>query len=128
MIGAASFVERWPGRTEVAELATTVATDAYLVQIILPTRDNKGNAFAREDFDKVSAELSGRFGGATAFIRSPAKGLWEKPHGTAIDEVIIIETMVEAIDEEWWRGYREKLELRFRQESIVVRSQAIRTI
>jgi hypothetical protein len=107
---------------------TAVAKDAYLVQIILPTRDNKGTPFTREDFANVSAELSGRFGGATAFIRSPAKGLWEKPHGTAIDDVIVIETMVDAVDEDWWRRYREQLEQRFRQESIVVRSQEIRML
>jgi hypothetical protein len=102
--------------------------DAYLVQILLPLRDNAGAQFGRDDFEEVSAELTEKFGGTTAFVRSPAQGLWEKDKGKQRDEVVIIETMVQALDADWWRRYRERLEKRFRQESIVVRSQAIRTL
>jgi hypothetical protein len=102
--------------------------DAYLVQIILPLRDNAGAPSGREDFEKVAAELTEEFGGATAFVRSPAQGLWEKGEGMQRDEVVVIETMAQTLDADWWRRYRERLEKRFRQESIVVRSQAIRTL
>ena len=102
--------------------------DAYLVQILLPLRDNAGASFGREDFEKVTAELTEEFGGATAFVRSPAHGLWEKGGSIQQDEVVVIETMVQTHDADWWRRYRERLEKRFRQKSIVVRSQAIRTL
>jgi len=102
--------------------------DAYLVQILLPLRDNAGASFGREDFEKVAAELTEKFGGATAFVQAPAKGLWESEGGTQRDEVIIIETMADYIDPSWWTRYRAELERRFRQESIVIRSQAIRTL
>ena len=105
-----------------------VATDAYLIQVLLPVRDNNQVPFDRKDFQQVSAELTERFGGATAFVRSPAEGLWAKEDGTQLDEVIIIETMADNLDEGWWSSYRQQLEKRFRQESIVVRSQRIRTL
>ena len=101
--------------------------DAYLVQILLPLRDNDGEPFGRQDFEKVSAELTEEFGGATAFVQAPAEGLWDGEGGTKRDEVIIIETMADAIDEDWWSDYRETLEQRFRQDSVVIRSQAINT-
>lgn len=44
----------------------------YLVQLLLPLRDNEKQAFPRAEFDRVRNELTERFGGATAFLRSPA--------------------------------------------------------
>ena len=98
---------------------------AHLIQILLPVKDNEGKAFERSAFERVSAELSERFGGATAFVRSPARGLWETREGRQRDDVIIIETMAEELDEDWWRAYRGELEKRFCQDSIVIRSQAV---
>ena len=102
--------------------------NAYLVQILLPLRDNAGGPFGQEDFEKVAAELTKEFGGATAFVQAPAEGLWEKGEGAQRDEVIIVETMAEALDERWWINYRETLEKRFRQGSIIVRGQAIKIL
>jgi hypothetical protein len=39
--------------------------------------------------------------------------------------LIIYEIMVEKLEEEWWRGYREILENRFQQQSLVVRAHQI---
>jgi hypothetical protein len=33
--------------------------------------------------------------------------------------------MADELDENWWRAYRGELEVRFRQGSIVIRSQAV---
>jgi hypothetical protein len=61
------------------------------------------------------------FGGVTAFNRTPAMG--EDKEGGAIvqDEIIILEVMVDEIDYDRWRQYRESLEGIFEQDEIVVR-------
>jgi hypothetical protein len=94
----------------------------YLIQILLPLRDNDGNAFPRADFDHVRTELAERYGGVTFYARSPAVGLWKDDEGdVARDEIVVAEVMAEHQDREWWRLYRGELEARFRQEKLVVR-------
>lgn len=101
-----------------------------LVQLFLPLLDNSGQPFPRERFATVAAEITERFGGLTAYARSPAIALWkdggEEP--TRRDELVVYEVMSEELDVEWWHRYRLSLEERFRQESIVVRSQEIRLL
>ena len=53
----------------------------YLIQLLLPLYDNEQNAFSADLFDQVRGELTDRFGGATAFMRSPAEGFWEHRAG-----------------------------------------------
>ncbi|HEX5751879.1 MAG TPA: hypothetical protein VFZ09_37005 [Archangium sp.] len=89
----------------------------HLVQFLLPLRDNERRAFPRADFEKVRTELTEHFGGVTAFLQSPASGAW-----------LLFEVMVERLDREWWSGYREELERRFRQERIVVRALGAETL
>jgi hypothetical protein len=94
----------------------------YLIQILLPVRDNQGQAFPRAELERVRSELTERFGGATAYLRAPASGLWKDDGGdVARDEVVILEAMVPHLEREWWRLYREELERRFRQEEILIR-------
>ena len=99
-----------------------------LVEILLPLQDNEGNRFGRELFEQVAKELSERFGGATAFVRSPAKGLWETQSGQQHDEIVVIETMAEKVDEDWWRTYRKELERRFHQDAVIVRCHTVRRL
>jgi hypothetical protein len=95
----------------------------YLIQILLPLRDNEGTPFPREEFDRVRRELTERFGGATFYARSPAVGLWKDEQGdVARDEIVVAEAMATHLEREWWRLYRETLERRFRQDEIVVRA------
>jgi hypothetical protein len=96
----------------------------YLIQILLPTRDNAGRRFERETFERVRAELTERFGGVTAFAQSPALGLWkDDTRGTTRrDSMILVEVMTERLDRNWWRRYRAHLERTFRQEAIVARA------
>jgi hypothetical protein len=71
----------------------------------------------------VRFELTDKFGGVTAFLRSPAEGLWVEQHGAVShDDVVIYEVMTQALDREWWSRYRAELEARFRQEELVVRA------
>jgi hypothetical protein len=98
----------------------------HVIEILLPLRDNSGRPFDREDFARVREELVEHFGGLTAFTRSPAEGLWEEGEGErSRDEIVIFEVMADWLDRGWWRGYRETLEARFRQDEMVVRAREI---
>ena len=101
----------------------------HLVQILLPLADNDGQVFPKDLYTKVSHELAERFGGVTAYTRSPAEGQWRQegfdPH---LDEVIVVEVMVAKLDEAWWSTYRASLESAFRQKQIIVRAQPIRVL
>ncbi len=99
----------------------------YLIQFLLPLRDNEGRAFSRADFERVRTELTERFGGVTAFLQAPAQGAWkdEEAGETTRDEVVLYEVMAEELERAWWKDYRAQLEQRFRQEAILVRAQRV---
>ena len=98
----------------------------YLVQILLPLYDNDGNQFGAEVFGEVRAELTEGFGGLTAHMRAPARGLWKTDDGrVSRDDIVILEVMAQDLDRSWWRAYRERLEARFRQDAIVVRAMRV---
>jgi hypothetical protein len=101
----------------------------HLVQILLPLRMRDGTDVPAEMFARVRVELTERFGGVTAYSRSPATGLW-KPTETEIerDLVIMVEVVVDLFDGEWWAQYREQLEQRFGQEEVHARAIAIQQI
>ena len=97
-----------------------------LVQLLLPTYDEEGKRFPSELYTEVERELTERFGGLTAYVRAPAKGLWkERPGETRRDDILVYEVMVESLDAAWWAQYRASLERRFRQDEMVVRAQAM---
>ncbi|SEP77931.1 hypothetical protein SAMN05216548_101470 [Faunimonas pinastri] len=97
----------------------------YLVQILLPLRDNHGKPLPHELYGTVRHEMSERFGGLTAFTRAPAEGLWHGSDRSYRDDIVTLEVMVEELDRSWWAEYRESLEQRFRQEEVVIRAQPI---
>jgi hypothetical protein len=98
----------------------------HLVQILLPLYDNGGRAQPRGHFEAVTADLTERFGGLTAFTRAPAEGLWmEGEGGPRRDDVVVVEVMTESLDRAWWGAYRRGLEERFRQEVVVVRAHPV---
>jgi hypothetical protein len=95
----------------------------HLVQLLLPLRDNAGVAFPRRDFETVRTELTARYGGVTAYLRSPAAGVWTTEEGTvARDQVVMVEVVVDDLDRGWWGAYRYELEARFRQAEILMRA------
>jgi hypothetical protein len=98
----------------------------FLVEFLLPVFDNHGAHFPNVEFDRVRREITERFGGVTAFMRSPAMGLWADESGvTRRDDLVTFEVMTETLDRDWWREYREQLARRFRQQEIVMRASAI---
>lgn len=97
----------------------------YLVRILLPMFDNEGLAFEPDDYVQLRSELADRFGGVTAYMRAPARGVWKDDSGeTTRDDIVIFEVMCEELDRDWWTGFRKDLERRFRQESVIVRALA----
>lgn len=96
----------------------------YLVQLLLPVTDD-GESFA-EVHTGLRDELAARFGGVTAYSRSPAKGIWKpEGRGQVHDDIILLEVVVEHLQAEWWRALRHRLERALHQESIIIRASAI---
>lgn len=100
-----------------------------LIQLLLPLYDNDGRRLPSALYASTREELMARFGGLTAYSRTPADGLWQEDESRTVrDELVIYEVMSDALDEPWWRDYRKMLETRFRQEQLVVRAQEIRML
>lgn len=97
----------------------------YLIEIFLPLRDNAGARFDQALYGRVRQELVDRFGGLTAFSRVPAEGLWAEQGEAAADEIVIFEVMADALERDWWAGYREELEERFAQDVVLIRASEV---
>lgn len=97
----------------------------YLVQVLLPLRDNEDRPFHKSLFESVDADLMATFGGITAFSRSPAKGKWLNSDQEQRDDVIVIEVMADSLDRAWWKSFRGRLEDEMAQSEIVVRALLI---
>ena len=102
----------------------------YLLQILLPLRDNQNHPLPHDEYRTVRTELTERFGGLTAFTRAPAEGVWQSGAdvSTARDDIVIFEVMVTDFDRSWWSGYRKDLEARFRQDVVIIRAMPIELI
>ena len=97
-----------------------------LLQLFLPVYDATHRPFPKAMFDAVRAELAERHGGVTAYLRSPAVGLWEDDEGDCVrDDVLLFEVMVDSIDRSWWFDYRRELERRFQQDEILLRASSV---
>ena len=91
--------------------------------MLLPLYDNEGREQPTELFGDVRRLLTERFGGLTAYSRTPAQGLWKDEGETHRDDIVVFEVMADELDQEWWDAYRRKLEQSFRQQEIVIRAQ-----
>lgn len=97
----------------------------HLIELLLPLRDNSGQPFSADKYAAIRRDLTERFGGMTAFTRSPAEGTTSDDRGTVHDDIVVFEVMTETLDQEWWRAYRRRLEREFRQDQIVVRASVV---
>ena len=92
-----------------------------LIQLLLPTGANGDSAVTA--LAETRRELVDRFKGVTAYVRSPAKGLWTAPDGhTEADDVVMVEVVTDTFDRAWWRTYSATLAQRFAQDTIHVRA------
>jgi hypothetical protein len=96
-----------------------------LIQLLLPTRAGTG-ADGPAALAETRRELAATFNGLTAYLRSPAKGLWTAPDGhTEQDDVVMVEVVTDTFDRAWWRTYTATLAERFGQEAIHVRAMPV---
>jgi hypothetical protein len=101
----------------------------YMTQLLLRILSNSDERFPQSLFEQIRDELVQKFGGLTAYTRTPASGLWqEKGSATVHDGIVVHEVLVKNLDEDWWSRYRKKLEQRFRQDKLVIRAQEIRLL
>ena len=91
----------------------------HLIRLLLPLYDNNKKEFPAAHFLKVREELTDRFGGVIAFVRSPAIGLWKEANNVSRDDMILLEVMSDQLDTEWWSDYRAQLQEKFRQEELL---------
>jgi hypothetical protein len=98
-----------------------MTSSARLVQLFLPLRQQDGSRVASDVLSGVRQELVERFGGVTAHLRAPARGLWKDDGSVERDDVVIVEVVVENFDRAWWTEYKTTLETRFAQKSIHAR-------
>ena len=92
----------------------------WLVQIFVPVVDDSDQVLR-----DVKQELIDRFGGVTAYSRSPAEGIWREGNTKEKDDIIIVEVMANEFDRDWWQAFRSRLERQLAQKEIVVRAQRV---
>jgi hypothetical protein len=96
-----------------------------LIQLLLPT-GGETRADGQAPLAETRRELAARFHGLTAYLRSPAKGLWTAPDGhTEQDDVVMVEVVTHTFDRAWWHTYAATLAERFCQDTIHVRAVPI---
>jgi hypothetical protein len=96
-----------------------------LIQLLLPTTFPTGTTSqdAATALSDTRRELTEKFDGLTAYVRSPARGTWNAPDGhVEQDDVVMVEVVTDAFDRVWWRSYATRLAARFDQKSIHVRA------
>ena len=120
--------ERLPRRVAAGSAPRAIEGVMVLIQLLLPTI-SAARADSLSPLAETRRELADRFNGLTAYLRSPAKGLWTAPDGHAEeDDVVMVEVVTETFDRAWWRAYAARLAARFDQETIHVRAMSVDTL
>ena len=63
----------------------------HLIQILLPRYDVNRARFDDQLFAQTRSEIVERFGGVTAYLRSPAAGAWLAPGGSIERDEVVAE-------------------------------------
>jgi len=92
----------------------------YLLEILLPVRADGATVLER-----VREELTQAFGGVTMYLNAPAEGHWKNEGNVNRDKIVVVEVMTDDLRREWWSTYRRELELRLKQDEIVIRAVVI---
>jgi hypothetical protein len=93
----------------------------HLVQLFVPAA-SQVDVDVEDVVARLQNEMTKRYGGATAYINSPARGLWSSGGKPEEDMIIVVEVMVDDLDRDWWNQYRRELEHLLRQDELLVRA------
>jgi hypothetical protein len=116
-----------PGK--LARRVTMIAgRTSYLVEILLPKETGRGDFIGHKWFENLLAELAGKFGGPTSFLRSSGQGLWRSGGEIQRDNIAVIEVMADQLEPQYWKGLRERLERELSQDEVVIRAYEIRRL
>ena len=97
-----------------------------LIQTLLPVSASRPDSEADERVRETRRELVDAFGGMTAYLQTPAQGVWTSPDGERErDAMVLVEIVTEHFDRSWWQAYAQKLAARFHQDVIHVRALAV---
>jgi hypothetical protein len=102
-----------------------------LIQLLLPTSIpvTAGMPDATAALGHTRRELADAFNGLTAYLRSPATGLWTDSDGREEqDNVVMVEVVTDTFDRAWWRRYASLLAKRFGQDDIHIRALDIQLL
>ena len=100
-----------------------------LIQTLLPVSNTRTDAEADERVRHTRRELVEAFGGITAYLQTPAQGVWTSPDGERErDAVVMVEIVTERFDRVWWQQYAATLATRFQQEAIHVRALTVEVV
>lgn len=98
----------------------------YVIQIFLPLKATPAPPGAAS---RLRQQLTEKFGGVTAFTRSPARGAWRNPENTVeMDDIVVIETMADSIDHAFWRQLRADLMRELDERDILIRAHEVQKI
>jgi hypothetical protein len=89
----------------------------YLIELLLPA--DRRFAVQRRD---LARELADRFGGVTAFNRSPAQGLFQQDGRQIEDDIVVFEVLTDVMERSWWSDLWQRLEHDFQQDEILMRA------
>ena len=94
-----------------------------LIQMLLPVPREGETSPALE---VTRAELVETFGGVTAYVRSPARGVWTDDRGhESHDDVIMVEVVTAEFNRAWWRAFAARVAVRLGQDTMHVRALTI---
>lgn len=96
----------------------------HLIQIFVPQFIKK-KRISKKILEALAFELSQSFGGATAYLRSPALGLWKKRTKLDREQILVFEVMVTRLQRREWAKRRLAWQKMFRQEKLLIRSLEI---
>jgi hypothetical protein len=100
-----------------------------LIQILLPLYSKTGRRLPRALLHRTAESFAQEYGGITAYMRAPARGLWLKGKRTIDrDDVVIFEIMLKTVNRAAWARRRRVLERAFQQDKIVIRALSFNSL
>jgi hypothetical protein len=89
-------------------------------------KDNDGHCFPPHIWENLKNTLVDKFGGVTAYTRSPAEGIWSpSPTERSRDQIFTVEVIVRDFDTEWWQILRRDMQNILRQDQLLFRVSPI---